>query len=632
MTYPKKSAARRTAQRLLPLILAALMAAGCAGSIFQPGTSSSTGDRVTASEAASRQEHSEDKQVFAQNEAPEAEAPTPPAAPGTGGTVTTLDESDITPLQPVPIEGAENAAAEPAGEALEKEVDQEAAIQAEIDEALDYYEASQDFWQQGELDNALHALDQAYDRITSVDASDLAKFIQQKDDLRFMISKRVLEIYASRHTTAKGNHNAIPHEMNEHVEREVKFFTTGRGREFFIASYRRSGRYRPYILQELRKAGLPEDLSWIPLIESGFKTRALSRARALGLWQFISSTGYKFGLTRSQYIDERLDPFAATHAAIAYLKELHSIFGDWTTVMAGYNCGEYRVLRTIRTQNVNYLDNFWDLYRMLPRETARYVPKFMAALHIINNLEKYGMSGIEVDPPVQFETVTVEKQMYLKDVAKAMEIEKEVLTDLNPELRYKLTPDEAYELKVPPGNKARLLAKLEHIPEFTQAAPGIVYHRVRRGETLSTIASRYRTSVNQIALYNNLRSHHYIVAGKILKIPQSGAVAAASSSGKPITYTVRRGDSLWTLAKRYNTTTKKIQTANNLHSVNLYIGQKLKIPAAGHFSGSKVYRVRRGDSPYKIARRHGMSLGQFLQKNNLTRRSTIYPGQKVYVE
>lgn len=543
-----------------------------------------------------------------------------------------VNAEDITYIEPLSEEDflEENTAA---ARDSETDTDTGAAIQAEIDQALDYYEASQDFWQQGELENALHALDQAYEQIIRVDTSQMPKFIQQKDDLRYMISKRILEIYASRHSTAKGNHNAIPHEMNEHIRKEVERFTSGRGRDFFIGSYKRSGRYRPYILKELQKAGLPEDLSWLPLIESGFKTRALSRARALGLWQFISSTGYKFGLKRTRYIDERLDPFASTHAAIAYLKELHGMFGDWTTVMAGYNCGEYRVLRTIRSQNVNYLDNFWDLYRLLPRETARYVPKFMAALHIVNNMEKYGMDGIEVDPPIQFETVTVKKQMYLKDIAKALDMDNQALLDLNPELRYKLLPDDEYELKVPPEKKDALLAKLDQIPEFSQTTPGIVYHRVRRGESLSTIASRYRTTVSQIALYNNISSRNYIVAGKILKIPQTGQFESGSTGSTPITYKVRRGDSLWTLAKRFNTTTKKIQALNNLNSVNLYIGQTLKIP--GNYQAgeaSRVYRVKPGDSPYAIARKHNMNLNSFLRANNLTKHSTIYPGQRVKVK
>jgi membrane-bound lytic murein transglycosylase D len=122
--------------------------------------------------------------------------------------------------------------------------------------------------------------------------------------------------------------------------------------------------------------------------------RALSSARALGLWQFIPSTGHKFGLNRSQYVDERMDFVKSTHAAVAYLKELHNIFGDWSTVLAAYNCGENACCGSFATQNVNYLDNFWDLYQRLPRETARYVPRFFATLHIVKNPEKYGLDQI----------------------------------------------------------------------------------------------------------------------------------------------------------------------------------------------------------------------------------------------
>ena len=276
-----------------------------------------------------------------------------------------------------------------------------------LDDALELCQVSQEFWQKGELENAVDALDQAYALILRVDATDQPKLIQQKEDLRFMISKRILEIYASRNIVVNGNHDAIPLVMNSHVQAEIKRFTVGSERKFFKQSYQRSGIYRPQIVAALREAGLPEELSWLPLIESGFKVNALSRSRALGLWQFIPSTGYKFGLKRDKFIDERMDPVKSTTAAIGYLKELHGIFGDWSTVLAAYNCGEGRVLRVIRNQNLNYLDNFWDLYERLPRETSRYVPRFLATLHVIKNSEKYGLDTILLDPPLESETVMI---------------------------------------------------------------------------------------------------------------------------------------------------------------------------------------------------------------------------------
>ncbi|MGD1974270.1 MAG: lytic transglycosylase domain-containing protein [Desulfobacterales bacterium] len=315
-------------------------------------------------------------------------------------------------------------------------------IQTDLDDALDLCQLSQDFWQQGELENAVDALDRAYALILSVDTSDQPKLIQQKEDLRFMISKRILEIYASRNIVINGNYNAIPITINRHVQAEIDLFTKGRERRFFIDSYKRSGRYRNRIVRSLREAGLPLELSWLPLIESGFKVNALSRSRALGMWQFIPSTGYKFGLSRDKFVDQRMDPEKSTQAAIAYLKELHKLFGDWATVLAAYNCGEGRVLRLIRGQNINYLDNFWDLYQRLPRETARYVPRFLATLHILGNLETYGIDQIAPDPPLDFEGVTINKQVHLSNVAKSIGVDRKILQDLNPELRYQIVPGE----------------------------------------------------------------------------------------------------------------------------------------------------------------------------------------------
>jgi len=513
--------------------------------------------------------------------------------------------------------------------------------QPALDEALELCQVSQDFWQKGELENAVDALDQAYASILSVDTTDQPKVIQQKEDLRFMISKRILEIYASRNIVVNGNHNAIPLVLNNHVQAEIELFTTGKEKYYFIESYKRSGRYRPQIVSALREAGLPEELSWLPLIESGFKVNALSRSRALGLWQFIPSTGYKFGLKRDKFIDERMDPVKSTKAAIDYLKELHGIFGDWSTVLAAYNCGEGKILRVIRNQNINYLDNFWDLYERLPRETARYVPRFLATLHILSNPEKYGLDYITVDPALKYESVEISKQVHLRDVAKAIDVSEKQLKALNPELRYKISPGENYPLNVPPNQGEVLLANLDNIPVSSPPQRAFVYHRVRSGQTLSFIARKYRTSVRSIMRTNKLRRSNFIVAGKLLKIPQRGYIYKRSKPVRPIngqalTHIVRKGDSLWIIAKQYGTTTKKIQQLNHLTTTALYNGQVLTIfPAKEDLStreGVGTYEVKSGDSPFLIAKRHNMTLERFLSLNDLWQGSTIYPGQIVYVE
>ncbi|MDY6853232.1 MAG: LysM peptidoglycan-binding domain-containing protein [Thermodesulfobacteriota bacterium] len=512
-----------------------------------------------------------------------------------------------------------------------------------LDSALGFCEVSNDFWEQGDLDSALDALDQAYSFILKVDSNMEPEILQQRDDLRFTISKRIIKCYSSRFTVANGNHKEIPLIMNKHVEKAMKQFT-GKHKGFFMESYRRSGKYRPAIVKALKEAGLPKELSWLPLIESGFKVKALSRARALGLWQFIASTGYKFGLKRDQWVDERMDPEKSTEAAIAYLKELHQIFGDWTTVLAAYNCGEWAVLKRIKTQRINYLDNFWDLYRELPRETAFYVPKFLAVLHILNDPGAYGLVLPQVDEEIAFENVDIDKQVHLKTIARQLGEPFSVLKELNPSLRYDFTPTKPYRLKVPQNKGAVLLAKLSDIPIYTPPIPAYVVHRVRTGESLSGIARRYGTSIRKIMAFNGLKSRHFIRAGWKLKVPTSKTyiprkkvsthVPSTTEKREVIRHVVRRGDSLWKIANQFGTTTNAILSMNRLKSTRLKIGQVLLVPkAASIFSEikAKTYEVMEGDSAYSIAQKHHMALSDFLKLNHLTPRSTIFPGQLLLV-
>ncbi|MGE5172734.1 MAG: transglycosylase SLT domain-containing protein [Betaproteobacteria bacterium] len=393
--------------------------------------------------------------------------------------------------------------------------------QSILDTALELTETAQEYWEDGDEEQAIESLDQAYALILKVPGNN-PKLSQQKEDLRFVISKRIMEMYASRQTTVSGTSAAIPMTINDHVQREIQSFQTLE-RDFFVESYKRSGRYRGEMVKALREAGMPEELSWLPLIESGFKVRALSRSRALGLWQFIPSTGYKYGLKRNAWIDERLDPAKATAAAIAYLTELHQMFGDWATVLAAYNCGEGSVARVIRGQKIDYLDNFWDFYERLPRETARYFPRFLAVLTILKDPARYGFTLDEIDTPLSYETVTIEKPVHLSSVAENLEVDLEELTALNPELRRDATPNSPYALKVPVGKGEAVLASIEQMARWTPPKVEYVVHRVRRGETLYMIALRYRTSMQRIREANNLRSGRMLRIGQRLKIPTRSA-------------------------------------------------------------------------------------------------------------
>jgi membrane-bound lytic murein transglycosylase D len=499
-----------------------------------------------------------------------------------------------------------------------------------VAEALEACESARVFWQEGDIEAALATLDQAYDLLLQI--PDDPNSIQQKEDLRHLISRRVVEIYRSRLTTAADLSSPIPIEINSHIEREIARFT-GPERKFFLDSYRRSAQYRPMIVRRLREAGLPEELSWLPLVESGFKTRALSSARALGIWQFISSTGSRYGLDRSHWIDERMDPEKSTGAAIEYLTDLHGLFGDWTLALAGYNCGENRVMSLIRRQENGHLDRFWDLFGALPTETARYVPRFMATLLIVNDPERYGFQLAEPLPPVADETIDVSRHVRLGDLDQALGLEPKTLSRLNPELRRGTTPAETYALRVPsavaPSFEAKLAAMAPYVPPPQES---YARHRVRRGETLYTIARRYKTSVNAIVRANDLRSRNRIRVGQRLKILQRGnwtsARATTGVAGTSLTHTVRQGDSLWRLASRYGTTVDRIKANNQLRGNRLAIGQKLGIETRNR-AGSRSYTVRRGDTIGRIARTQNVPLDSILLANGLSRSSTIYPGQVI---
>jgi len=534
----------------------------------------------------------------------------PPSADAVAAAVTVLPQVDEVPPEEDPTEGAEG----------------------QLADALEAYESSEVFWQQGGFDDAFAALDRAYELMAAVPMNGDPAVNQEKDNLRRLISHRLVEIYASLQTTVGDMDRSIPLTVNDDVRAEIARFQ-GPERQFFLDSYSRSGLYRPMMLEALRKAGLPEQLSWLPLVESGFKARAFSSARALGLWQFISSTGYRYDLRRTPWVDQRMDPEAATAAAIGYLTDLHGLFGDWLTALAAYNCGENAVFRVIQRQPVAYFDRFWDLYQQLPRETRRYVPRFLAVLAILDDPAAYGFDDLpEPLPAVPVERYTVERALKLEALNDALSLPKGTLEGLNPELRLSATPPDPYALRVPAGTAASLAERIAALPEWAPAAQAITTHRVRRGDTLSRVAARYGTSVDQIMQLNHLRSAHRIFPGQQLQVPdrRGGGGAAASAPAREVRLRVQPGDSLWSIAQRYGTTTARIRRDNGLAGDLLQPGQELVVNA-GSRGGGGAYTVRRGDTLGSIARHHGVALGKLLHENDLSTRSTIFPGQTLRI-
>jgi len=553
-----------------------------------------------------------------------------------------------------------------------KEVEEEE--QNIMEDALVLLEESDVYWKKGDLENALDLLDQAYELVIETNGD--PAIARQKDDLRLLISKRILAIYSSRQPVTVGKRSEIPMIMNADVEKEIRNFQSFE-RDFFIASYQRSGLFRPMIVRELKKVGLPEELSWLPLVESGFKISALSKARALGPWQFIPSTGYKYGLNRDEWIDERMDPEKSTRAAISYFKDLHSMFGDWLTVLAGYNCGEGRVLRVISGQNPNYLDRFWDLYQKLPYETARYVPRFLATLHIIRDPAKYGMDlGQPMDKRPPWEEVKSNKTMRLQDIAAALALQEDTLNNLNPELRHHMTPDREYSLKVPVEAAEKYLQIADSIQQVEKpkqirlaTKSGFKRHKVKRGETVASIAHHYSISVSALMQCNGLSVKRGVRVGQHLKVPlqivrytsRQPSERDGGQKGNLTRYKIKQGDTLSSIAQKFNTTSQEIKKLNKLKGNSLKAGKIIKVSdqiasaktggepskqinersvvkkkskddkVIAHKDTNSTYKVRKGDSLDKIARKNNVKVARILELNNLEKRDSIQPGQLIVV-
>ncbi len=369
-------------------------------------------------------------------------------------------------------------------------------------------------------------------------------------------------------------YEAIPVIVNPAVERNIHYFQNvihDRFQEWLTRFYA----YRPLVEEIFLEVGLPKELIYLSLVESGFNPRAYSRARASGPWQFIKSTGRVYGLSVNWYVDERRDPIKSTVAAAVHLRDLYDTFGSWPLALAAYNAGAGKISRAIRKTGTR---DFWKIARTryIRRETRQYVPKFMAAMIIATRPWLFGFH-VHSQTVHQYDEIRMDESIHLRSVAKETGISFDELRRLNPELRRSVTPPgrEGYYLKVPVGTSGSVEQAKSRMRTWTQPAPPArTWYRVRRGDSLLVIAHRFGTSVRQLRNLNDL-SGSLIRVGQRLRVTRDSKDVTGTGDVK--WYRVRRGDSLWSIAQRFRVSVQDLKILNNLRSSLIRVGRMLMI-------------------------------------------------------
>ncbi|HIJ95576.1 MAG TPA: transglycosylase SLT domain-containing protein [Desulfuromonadales bacterium] len=395
----------------------------------------------------------------------------------------------------------------------------------------------------------------------------------------------------------------IPLTLNSQVEYFLYYFQTS-GRLAFSRWLSHSSRYIPLMKDILKREGMPEDLVYVAMIESGFQMHARSWANAVGPWQFISETGRRYDLRIDQWIDERKDPVKATTAAALYLKELYEMFnGDWYLAAAGYNAGENKILRAITMYNTS---DFWEISRgsYLKKETKEYVPKLLAAAIIAKDPARYGFTDIAYLTPIEYDTVTIPSRTDLELVARLSGYSYEAIKELNPDLRHWCTPPNYpdYLLKLPKGSKKGFEAEFAKIAADQRFTEKVLYSRykARKKDTLASVAHRFGTTPAVLAELNSLNAKSRL-SGKTVIVPVKQTVdfghegrthktAAAAPKGTFAKYyTVKKGDTLAAVAKRFNVSTQLLSAWNNLKTkVALKPGRRIIIAKFSEKNGKMV--------------------------------------------
>jgi membrane-bound lytic murein transglycosylase D len=379
---------------------------------------------------------------------------------------------------------------------------------------------------------------------------------------------------------AEGEATAVDHDVpltvNDPVLAYLNYFKTPRGSAIVETGLRRAGRYREMVRRVLKEEGLPQDLIYLAQAESAFQPQAVSKAGARGMWQFMSFAGRKYGLQKTWWVDERQDPEKATRAAARDLRDLYSQFGDWYLAMAAYNSGAGAVQHAI--ERTGYAD-FWELYHrnVLPKETQNYVPIILALDLISKDPGRYGIE-FEPEPALKADTVKPGQAIDLRLVAETIDTDLESLRSMNPELLRLVTPpDPEFVLRLPEGTAERFFGEIAAIPPEKWVSWR--RHKVEQGETLSSIAKQYRVSPAEVADANELPTGASLEEGQKLIIP--AAARSEASTGKAIRYRVRRTDTIATIADEFDVTPAELRKWNHLRAEHVVRGTSLRIYPGG---------------------------------------------------
>ena len=405
----------------------------------------------------------------------------------------------------------------------------------------------------------------------------------------------------------------------------------------------RSYTYFPIIEPILFKEGIPDEMKYLAMIESGLVPTAKSRAGAAGMWQFMPATGKAYGLSIDFWVDERQDPIKATKAAAQHLNDLYEMFGeDWLLAMAGYNCSPAKVKSAIRKARRRGTKNptFWDIYKDLPRETRSYVPMFIATTLILQNESDFDLHTVSPSKfRFEYDEVTIKGTHDLSVLSRLANTSLQELKTLNPELtQWASPPVSSYSLRIPTSTKNRFISGYKELP--TDSKSTIVKHYVRKGDTLMRISKRYNISLSDLKTANRI-SGSRIYIGQHLLIPVTGSsqrslryTSSGNSANSVTHYRVKKGDVLSKIGEKYGVSTSNLMQWNGLKNNRIYPGQLLKIPHNNSGGRSRqsysTYRVKRGDTLGKIAYRYGTTIANLKRINNL-RSSRIIAGKTLKV-